>query len=89
MSREGEARQDRATRKNLTGDSTDQADSVTTAPAHIQAWVKLKVVAKIEVGTEHWFAPLPPPNRTGGSPASGSPVDGFTSERVDRPGHGR
>jgi hypothetical protein len=31
----------------------------------------------IEVGTGHWFAPLPPPNRTGGSPASGSPVSGL------------
>ena len=29
-----------------------------------------------------------PPNRTCGSPASGSPVDSFTSERIDRPGHG-
>ncbi len=28
----------------------------------------------IEVGTRHWFVSLPPPNRTCGSPASGSPV---------------
>src|SRR3954453_20774084 len=33
-------------------------------------------------------SPLPP-NRTGGSPASGSPVGGFTSERIDGPDHGR
>ena len=31
----------------------------------------------IGVGTVHWLAPPLPPNRTGGSPASGSPVDGF------------
>ena len=31
----------------------------------------------IGVGTVHWFAPPLPPNRTGGSPASGSPVGGF------------
>ena len=31
----------------------------------------------IEVGAAHWLAPLPPPNRTGGSPASGSPVRGY------------
>jgi hypothetical protein len=29
-----------------------------------------------------------PPNRTCGSPASGSPVGGFTSERIDGPEHG-
>jgi hypothetical protein len=34
-------------------------------------------IMQIEVGTGHWFAPLPPPNRTGGSPASGSPVSGL------------
>src|SRR5437879_13698146 len=28
-----------------------------------------------------------PPNRTGGSPASGSPVGGLTSERIDEPVH--
>jgi hypothetical protein len=33
----------------------------------------------IGVGTVHWFAPLLPPNRAGGSPALGSPVGGFTS----------
>ena len=30
-----------------------------------------------------------PPNRTGGSPASGSPVSGFTSKRIDGPRPGR
>ena len=30
-----------------------------------------------------------PPNRTGGSPASGSPVGGFTCERTDRRQHER
>ena len=30
-----------------------------------------------------------PPNRTGKSPASGSPVGGFTSERIDVPRRGR
>ena len=33
-------------------------------------------------------SPLPP-NRTGGSPASGSPVSGFTSRRIDGPRPGR
>ncbi len=33
-------------------------------------------------------SPLPP-NRTGGSPASGSPVSGFTSRRIDEPRPGR
>ncbi len=47
------------------------------------------VAGWIGVGTAHWFGPPLPPNRTGGFPASGSPVDGFTSERIDRPGHGR
>jgi len=32
---------------------------------------------RIGVGAAHWLAPLPPPNRTGGSPASGSPVRGY------------
>ncbi|MGO9019362.1 MAG: hypothetical protein ACLQVJ_13540, partial [Syntrophobacteraceae bacterium] len=36
----------------------------------------------IGVGTTHWIASPLPPNRTGGSPASGSPVDGFTSSRT-------
>jgi hypothetical protein len=31
----------------------------------------------IEVGTGHWFAPLPPPNRACRSPAHGSPVSGL------------
>jgi len=36
----------------------------------------------IGVGTIHWFASPLPPNRTGGFPASGSPVGGFTSLRT-------
>ena len=42
----------------------------------------------IGVGKAHWLEPPLPPNRTGGSPASGSPVDGLTSKRVDGPKHG-
>ena len=43
----------------------------------------------IGVGRPDWVrAPLPP-NRAGGSPAHGSPVDGFTSRRIERPRHGR
>ena len=37
---------------------------------------------RIGVGRDDWFRPLPPPNRTGGSPASGSPVSSFTSMRI-------
>ena len=33
---------------------------------------------RIGVGKVHWFEPPLPPNRTGGSPASGSPVGGIT-----------
>jgi hypothetical protein len=40
------------------------------------------------VGKAHWLEPPHLPNRTGGSPAYGSPVDGFTSNRVDGPSHG-
>ena len=32
---------------------------------------------RIEVGTTHWLASLPPPNRACGSPAHGSPVSGL------------
>ena len=35
------------------------------------------VPREIGVGAAHWLAPLPPPNRTGGSPASGSPVRAY------------
>src|SRR5271157_4439639 len=39
----------------------------------------------IGVGRADWFRSPLPPNRTGGSPASGSPVGGFTSKkRIDR-----
>ena len=37
----------------------------------------------IGVGGTEWSRSPLPPNRTGGSPASGSPVDGFASERID------
>ncbi len=37
----------------------------------------------IGVGKADWVRPPLPPNRTGGFPASGSPVDGFTSPRID------
>ncbi len=41
-------------------------------------------------GRERRFVRIPlPPNRTGGSPASGSPVDGFTPKGIDEPFHGR
>ncbi len=41
-------------------------------------------------GREKRFVRFPlPPNRTGGSPASGSPVDGFTPKGIDEPFHGR
>ena len=45
----------------------------------------------IGVGKAHWFEPPLPPNRTGGSPAYGSPVGGFTSKRIDETsrGHGQ
>src|SRR6266404_7571816 len=36
----------------------------------------------IGVGRDDWFRLPLPPNRTGGSPASGSPVGGFTSSRI-------
>ena len=41
--------------------------------------------AHIGVGkaVPHLEPPPLPPNRTGGSPASGSPVDDITAERVD------
>jgi hypothetical protein len=39
----------------------------------------------IGVGKADWVRPPLPPNRTGGFPASGSPVSGFTSMRIDEP----
>jgi len=33
-------------------------------------------LSEIGVGKADWFRPPLPPNRTGGSPASGSPVNG-------------
>ena len=51
--------------------------------------VGVRSQAHIGVGRTDWFQPLPPPNRTGGSPASGSPVggsprQGLTVARVGR-----
>src|SRR3989339_1565730 len=43
----------------------------------------------IGVGTTHWIASPLPPNRTGGFPASGSPVGGFTSLRTGVISYGR
>ena len=41
-------------------------------------------------GREKRFVRFPlPPNRTGGSPASGSPVDGLTPKGIDEQFHGR
>jgi len=42
---------------------------------------------RIGVGRTDWFRPLPPPNRTGGFPAYGSPIGGFTSKRIDNRNH--
>ncbi|MFH1708226.1 MAG: hypothetical protein ABIF71_09955, partial [Planctomycetota bacterium] len=39
----------------------------------------------IGVGTAHWLAPPLPPNRTGGFPASGSPVGDSPHQRTDKP----
>jgi hypothetical protein len=41
--------------------------------------------ALIGVGKADWFRPPLPPNRTGGFLASGSPVNGVTSWRIDEP----
>ena len=40
---------------------------------------------EIGVRKSDWFRTPSPPNRTCGSPASGSPVDGFTFVRIDGP----
>jgi hypothetical protein len=40
-------------------------------------------IGDIDRGRETVMTVPLPPNRTGGSPASGSPVGGFTSERTD------
>jgi len=42
----------------------------------------------IGVGRDDWFRLPLPPNRTGGSPASGSPVGGLTHEGTGRREHG-
>ena len=65
--------------KQSAKNSSGQALSGTTAYAD---------AVRFDRGRESETLPLPP-NRTGGSPASGSPVGGFTSERIDKPSHGR
>jgi hypothetical protein len=47
-----------------------------------------KCTALIGVGSADWFRCPLPPNRTGGSPASGSPVGGLTFERTGTLRHG-
>src|SRR5262245_17599390 len=56
-----------------------------TVPGH-QDVGRLDITMQIGVG-ESVLLPLPP-NRTGGSPAYGSPVGGVTWLRIDRPQHG-
>jgi hypothetical protein len=52
-------------------------------------WQRASCPPMIGVGRPDWVrAPLPP-NRAGGFPAHGSPVDGFTSVRIEGPRHGR
>ena len=51
--------------------------------------ISIHLQAHIGVRKADWFRPPFPPNRTGGFPASGSPVDGVTSERIERPWRGR
>jgi hypothetical protein len=43
----------------------------------------LYTTVKIGVGTADWIRPPLPPNRTGGSPAYGSPVDGLPTGGLD------
>src|SRR5262245_39433405 len=50
---------------------------------------RLPLSYPIGVGRTDWFRLPLPPNRIGGSPASGSPVGGFTSERIDKLAHGQ
>jgi hypothetical protein len=45
-------------------------------------------VRSVLVGRGDWVRLPLPPNRTGGSPASGSPVDGWPRARTDRRPHG-
>ena len=60
-------------------------------PIHCAGWVCFFFTVCIsDRGREKRFVRFPlPPNRTGGSPASGSPVDGFTPKGIDEPFHGR
>src|SRR3989304_9863785 len=46
------------------------------------------MLRRIGVGRTGWVRSPLPPNRACGFPAHGSPVNGFTSERIDRPEHG-
>ena len=45
--------------------------------------IETPVKNRIGVGRADWLRLPLPPNRTGGSPAYGSPVGGFTSKRID------
>jgi hypothetical protein len=48
------------------------------------------IMQKEDRGRERRFVRFPlPPNRTGGSPASGSPVDGLTPKGIDEQFYGR
>ena len=63
---------------------------------HLRRYLQLKSRAawkppsfpRIGVGKANWIRPPLPPNRTGGIPASGSPVSGLTSERTEWPRRG-
>ncbi len=51
--------------------------------------LSLKDAPVIGVGRTDWVRSPLPPNRTCGSPASGSPVGGIASKRIDGPNDGR
>ena len=51
--------------------------------------VRPRSALRIGVGKTHWIGSPLPPNRTGGSPAYGSPVGGLTSKRIDGASMGR
>lgn len=57
--------------------------SESLAAAYAELFSRLPDEVLIGVGKADCVRPPLPPNRTGGFPASGSPVNGFTSERID------
>ena len=71
--------------RNYTTEKKRGADSTHPRLRHREVPVQRM---RIGVGTAHWLAPPLPPNRTGGFPASGSPVGGFLIE-IDVPLLGR